>query len=77
MAASTSLKRHATDMARSALKNQLQAETELIKCDGRLSTLLRGTSELEVWNLKKSVCGMNFVWICGRVLRGDRLRFSQ
>jgi hypothetical protein len=31
MAASTSLKRHATDMARSALKNQLQAETELIK----------------------------------------------
>jgi hypothetical protein len=56
MAASTSLKRHATDMARTALKNQLQAETELIKCDGRLSTLLRGTSELEVWNcLKKSV----------------------
>jgi hypothetical protein len=55
MAASTSLKRHATDMARSALKNQLQAETELIKCDGRLSTLLRGTSELEVWNLKKRV----------------------
>jgi hypothetical protein len=39
MAASTSLKRHATDMARSALKNQLQAETQLIKCDGRLSKL--------------------------------------
>jgi hypothetical protein len=59
MAASTSLKRHATDMARSALKNQLQAETELIKCDGRLSTLLtllRGTSELEVWNCRQKVC---------------------
>jgi hypothetical protein len=55
MAASTSLKRHATDMARSALKNQLQAETELIKCDGRLSTLLRGTSELEVWNCRQKV----------------------
>ena len=31
MAASTSLKRHATDIPRSARKNQLQAETQLIR----------------------------------------------